>query len=601
MLAQILYIPVAMTNCMPSRRGAEAIVDYLIEEGEPYLFFGPVGHTNMELMHAAADRDEIEPVMARHELVAAYMAEGWYKVTGKPGVVTAHTAPGLGNMVNAFMTSYVNSSSLIGIVSDVPSEWWGRGAHHEVPPYSNAYEVLDPIVKDSWRVGRHSRLPELLPQAFNSAQNGKPGPTLLSVSSDVLGEQADINLPTRNTRTDVPTPVADLEAIDEAAAAVADAETPVMLAGGGTMLSGASDEVVAFAEALGIPVATTDSSKGIIPEDHELSIGVAGVSGMRSANEVISAADLVLAVGTRFKELTTSGWTKGKPFSFPEQTLIQIDINPREIGKHYPVDIRLQGDAAKTLAQLHDDCARRLDLPINYHDTEQFEFVQEAKANWQAEIEDHLNADDSPVRPERIVKELREALPDDGIVVGDTGRNRGVLVKLWETYEPRTLLMDTGEAVMGYSPGAALGAQLAAPDRPVVSVAGDGGFLMSNFALATAIDYDLPVTFVVFNDAAYMGISDLEESFIGESVGTHFNYPGTDERYDINYASMAADFGVSAERVDDPEDLGAVLETAIEADEPYLVDVVTTKESGDIDTGGVWKIPGRGGDSTSWE
>lgn len=586
---------------MHSRRGAEAIVDYLIEEEVPYLFFGPVGHTNMELMHAAADRTDIEPVMARHELIAAYMAEGWYKVTGEPGVVTAHTAPGLGNMVNAFITGYVNGSSLVGIVSDVPSDWWGYGAHHEVPPYSNAYEILDPVTKRNWRIGRSSRLEDLLPQAFNSAQNGKPGPTLLSVSSDVLGEKAEFDLPTKDTRTDVPTPVADGDAIAEAAAALEAADNPVLLAGGGTIASGAADEVVSFAETFAVPVATTDSAKGVIPEDHDLAVGVAGVSGMRSANDIIGASDLVLAVGTRFKELTTSGWTAGKPFDFSEQTLVQIDINPSEIGKRYPVDVRLQGDAAKTLAALHEAYGGRTDGPDDYRETDRFDVIQEAKVAWQADVETHLESDESPIRPERIVSELREALPRDGIVVGDTGRNRGALVKYWETYEPRTLLMDTGEAVMGYSPGTALGAQIAAPDRPVVSVSGDGGFLMSNFALATAVDYDLPVTFVVFNDSAYMGISDLEESFMGESVGTQFTYPGTDDRYDIDYASMASDFGVTAERVSDPENLGAILSDAIVADEPRLVDVVTTRTSVDIDTGGAWNIPGRGGESSSWE
>lgn len=577
----------------PNRNGraAEHIVDFISELGVSHLFMGPVGHTNLELLEATKERDDIDTIMTKNELVAGYMACGYYRVTHKPGVVSTHTTPGLGNALNQFASSFLNSSAIVDLHTDSPAAWRGRNSHHEVH-WGGAYDMSEPVTKNMWDVTDVSHLQEAIPQAFNTALSGRPGPTLVNLPMDVLADQDSdpIESPDGHIVRDVPEPSDDR--IEKVINYLTAADRPILLAGGGTIISEAADELREFAEAIQLPVATTDSAKGIIPENHDLSVGVIGGSGMGSANETVNEADLVLGIGTRFGEFSTSAWTYGKPFRFPEQDLIQVDINPKEIGRYYSVDVGVVADASKTLDALTDAVQSR---PENATDIGSPSFVEAARENvseWEQKLEDYYELD-TPMTMGAVVKELRRQLPDDGIVTADSGKNRGEMVKSWETRQPQTMIMDTGNGAMGYGVCAALGAKAGAPDRPVVSVSGDGGFVMVNMVLATAVEYDLPVKWIIMNDQGFVAIAGLQEAYFGGEHKTHFRRSDS-EPYDIDYVQMADSFGVPAQRAETPEELRTAIDDALSVDSPYLIDARVSRMGPGVDNGAQWVQAGRG-------
>lgn len=581
---------------MSKKRGSEAVVEYLEQASVEQIFFGPIGHTNFELWHALEENDsEILPVEARNEFVAGYMAAGYAKAAGEPAVVSAHTTPGLGNMVAPMASAFVNSTPIVNISSTPPAKWWGRSPHHEIPPYSETHDIYTPITKAKWKINDPDRVYEVLSNAFSQSVTGKPGPTLVALAADLLGEYADYGeIPNHSTHVPQTRTVAEPEAIVDAVDRLSDAENPVILAGGGAKISRAQDSLLELSERLSIPVATTDSGKGVFPETHEYSVGVVGVAGSRVANEIVADADVVFAIGTRFKELTTAAWNPEEIFSFPPQSLIQLDINGAEIGKYYPVDVPLIGDADGTTEELNkcleDEGLKRSQCP-------QKDRIDELRSEWQAEFKALVDHDRNQVQVVDIVSSLQEILSQDAILTAGSGRNKSVPAQLYNVHNPESLILDTGVGTMGASPGYAIGAQIAYPERDVVCIEGDGGMHLSFSALATAKEYDLPITFVVFNDSAYTGIASLQKAYVGESMGTEFELD--EARYDINFSTMAEAYSVPSTQVTKSENLHAALEKGVNHCGPYVVDVVLPRESPSPDPGVDWGLPGRG--AGTWE
>lgn len=572
---------------MSRKRAAERIVDFLAACDIEYLFMGPVGHTNLELLHATEGRDDVEVIMTKHELIAGYMACAYYRVTGKPGVVSTHTSPGLGNALNQFASSFLNSSVVVDLHTDSPADWRGQNAHHEFG-WGGAYDMADPVTKETWDVTDPDKLTEAIPQAFSTAKTGRPGPVLVNLPMDVLAAQTDEAIPPLEEHTPKHPPRPSAEAIADALDALAAANRPVLLAGGGTIVGDAAGALREFVDAVPIPVATTDSAKGVMPEDDPRCVGVVGGSGPGSANEIVGEADLILGVGTRFGEFSTSAWTEGMPYRFPEQDLVQVDINPEEIGRYYPVDVGIEGDAAETLRALTEAVD---DLETIGSES----FVDRARSAveaWDDEVSDYYELD-APLTMGSVIATLRDSLPRDAIAVADSGKNRGEMVGGWTTYEPNTILMDSGNGAMGYGPCAALGAQAAAPDTPVVSVSGDGGFVMVCNVLATAVEYDLPVKWVILNDHGFVSIAGIQEAYFGGEMDTHFRRADGAE-YDIDFAAMAEAFGVTARRVSTPSGLEDAVDEMIELDGPYLLDAQVSREGKDADNGAQWVQAGRG-------
>lgn len=584
------------TDNMTKKRGSEAVIEYLEQASVDQIFFGPIGHTNFELWHALVETDsDIVPVEARNEFVAGYMAAGYAKASGEPAVLSAHTTPGLGNMVAPMASAYVNSTPIVNISSTPPAKWWGRSPHHEIPPYSETHEIYAPITKAKWKVNDSDRMYEVLSNAFSRSITGKPGPTLVALAADLLGEFADYGeIPDHSTHVPQTQAIAEPEAVVGAVDELADAEQPIILAGGGAKISRAQNSILDVAERLSIPVATTDSGKGVFPETHELSVGVVGVAGSRVANEIVADADVIFAVGTRFKELTTAAWNPEEIFSFPSQQLIQLDINGAEIGKYYPVDIPLIGDADGTIQEmvriLEDEDIERSKCPQEAR-------INELKSEWQAEFRALVDHDEEQVQVVDIVHSLQEILGKEAILTGGSGRNKSVPAQLYNVHNPESLILDTGVGTMGASPGYAIGAQVAYPDREVVCIEGDGGMHLSFSALATAKEYDLPITFVVFNDSAYTGIASLQKAYVGKSMGTEFELD--ERRYDVDFSTMAEAYGVPSTQVTESTDLHSALEAGVNHDGPFVVDVVLPRESPSPDPGVDWGLPGRG--AGTWE
>jgi acetolactate synthase-1/2/3 large subunit len=558
--------------------GAQMIVESLIEERVPYMFVGPPGPC--ALVDALYHRqDKIKSILVRHEQVGANMADGFFKASHRPGVFCVHGGPGLQNTVIGLATSLVHSSAVIAIAGITSTQWWGKGGHQELGTKEDADSsaICKPIVKQTWGIVRPDRIPEIMHRAFNVATTGKPGPVLLSVPVDMFTQSADVEI-SKPAQHRPQRPMGDPASLERIAQILTAAERPVLIAGGGVILAECGAEVQKLAEKLSIPVATSYSGKGAFPEDHILSVSAVGAWGTRSANRLISEADTILALGTRLNQSIANGWSYADPFAIPPTRLLQIDINPHEIGRNFPVEVGVVGDLKSSLQYILQFLEKK-----GAKASAGSSWAKKAAAyreDWNRELFPRFNSAQTPILPERAIKELRDLLPRDAIVLADAGNNRGFICNLWNTYAPQTLFMDSGNVAMGYGPSAVLGAQLARPDKLVVSISGDGGFAQVNTVLATAVEYSIPVKWVVLNDRALGHIVFLQKEYHGSRVlCTRFETVADHSTYDLHFPTLAKAYHVPSERVERPSDLRDAIVRMIKTDGPYLLDIVIDPEA----------------------
>jgi acetolactate synthase-1/2/3 large subunit len=556
-----------------TRRGAEIIVDCLVDRGVPYVFVGPPTNQQFAFLDALYDRtDRIRPIVVRHEAQAPLMADGWFKATRRPGVFNVGTGPAIANSVLGVMSSYSCGAGIIGISGQAPTSLWGRNAMQEVQgkTWADGHRILEPIVKRYWQVPNARRLPEVIGQAFTTAVSGRPGPVLVDVPMDVLEAPVD----------DVPRPVqaapsrpgGDPEAVRHALELLGAAPRAVILAGGGAAGADASAELVRVAEKLRLPVVTTTTGKGVIPADHPLAFGAIGVMGSAPAMRAAAEADVVLALGTRLTEWTTSSWLPGLPFERSRTRLIQVDIEPTEIGRSFPVELGIAGDVRHVLAQL-------LALPTDERGS--YGTRPEGRDAWLRDLET-LRDDDSnratappaagTVRADAFIRSLRGVLPRDAIVLPDAGNHGSLMDNIWPAYEPQTYIVDKGSHAMGYAPCAALGVKLARPERTVVVVTGDGSFTQVNWVLATAQEHGIAVKFVIIDDGALGGCVGAQEAFFdGRIIGTRFEIHSTGAPYRQDFVQLAAAYGVPAGAIDDPSEVSDAIRRMVQEPGPYLL------------------------------
>jgi acetolactate synthase-1/2/3 large subunit len=471
----------------PPPTAAEQLVGYLERRGVRHVF-GLCGHTNIAVLAAMAGSD-IEFVNVRHEQVAAHAADGYARVTGRAGVVLSHLSPGLTNAATGVANAALDCIPMVVIAGDVPSHYFGRHPHQEVNLHADAsqHEIYRPFVKRAWRVDRAELLPEVVEKAFLLAESGQPGPVLVDVPMDVFSQPLDPALFARlahNTRQLVGASLDD----DTARAIVtrlAGAQRPVLYAGGGVLLSRASDELERFVDHMGIPVAHSLMGKGALSDDHPLVLGMTGFWGTRLVNDTCLAADVLLAIGTRFKEADSSSWYRGFTFDIPPTALIHIDIEPSEIGRTFPAEIGVVADARAALAALNR-AARDL-FPDGVERREVAALIAAFRAGFADDNRGMATSDAFPMMPERILADVRAELPDDAYVTTDVGWNKNGVGQQFPIRTPGTVLTPGGFATMGFGPSAAIGAKLAAPGRTVVSLVGDGGFGQNPAMLATAV------------------------------------------------------------------------------------------------------------------
>ncbi len=530
-------------STVATRTGGEWVVEALRAEGVRHAF-GIPGIHNLAIYDALLRQADIGHVVARHEAGAGFMADGYARASGRPGVVLVTTGPGLTYALTPLVEAYAGSQPLLLVASDIPRALIGKGlgALHEVP---NQIDCVRPVCRWAETLGAGRDIPGAVQGAFHLFRTGRPGPIALSIPTDLLTARVEAQLtpPGRGRR-----PPCDVRLLEAAAGHLREARRPLVVAGGGVVAAEASGELTALAGRLGAPVVTTVMGRGALPETHPLWLGV--LPNNRTTQAALEAADVVLAVGCRFAHRSTRGLLLNLEFR-PEQVLIHLDLDPTVIGKLHPPTLGIVGDARDGLAGLL--AVLGPGAPRAAWDPRQLEAARAARSpRYTATID-------------RLLRILREALPADAIVVSDqTGIN------YWMEWHfpvlaPRTFLYPVGSATLGYAVPAAIGAKVACPERAVVAVAGDGGFLYSVNELATAVKYGLPIVFLVLNDQRYGAIKWLQEAIFGRWGEADLTNP--------DFPALARAFGAAGERVDGLDALGPALAKALAHPGPTLLEL----------------------------
>jgi acetolactate synthase-1/2/3 large subunit len=524
------------------------------------------------------------------------MADGYARAKRRTAVLLSHLGPGLTNAATGVANAALDSIPMVVIAGDVPSHYYGKHPHQEVNLHADAsqHEIYRPFVKRAWRVERPDLFPEIIEKAFQLAESGRPGPVLVSVPMDIFSKEVDPALFARlshNTRS-LQKPSIDDETAARIVGALAQAKRPVIYAGGGVILADAAEELREFASHFSIPVAHSLMGKGVLPDDHPLVLGMTGFWGTKFINQKCREADYVFGVGTRFAEADCSSWDARFTFSMPPTRLIQIDIDPAEIGRNYPVEIGAVADLKQALRVLLR-VAKKL-----YPDGRQNDALVKEIAAYRREFvqsnEQHVRNGAYPMRPERILAAVREVLPRDALITTDVGWNKNGVGQQFPVYTPGSILTPGGYATMGFGAPAALGAKLACPDKVVVALVGDGGFGQNPAMLATAVESDIAVVWVVMNNYAFGTIAGLSMAHYGTPFGCVFRKDG--QPYSPDFAAIARAYGAEGVQIRSAEEFKPALERAVKSGKPFVIDVAMLNEP--VPTGGHWNIndiysPGR--------
>ena len=569
--------------------GGQIAVKCLESAGVDYVF-GLCGHTVIGMLDPMID-SPIEFISFRHEQMAAHAADGYFRVTHKPGVVLTHLGPGITNATTGVANAALDSSALVVISGDIPSQHFGRDAHQEFKMHGDAtqYEIYKPFVKRAWRVHRTEALPGILARAFAIATSGRPGPVLVDVPMDLFSRRAEVDIPQMAARMSSGQRMrGDEQLIERAVKLLVEAERPLIYAGGGVILSEASQHVAPLAEALGAPVAYSLMGKGALSDDHPLAVGMTGFWGTPTANRLCREADVILAVGTRFAEASSSSWISKYTFAIGPTKVIQVDLDEQELGKNYPIEIGILGDAGAVFEDILLG-VKDVKKGYNWKEDARLQPIADEMTAWRQEISAHNASDAVPIRPERILSEVRELLPKDGIVVTDVGWNKNGLAQQFPIYEPMTHLPPSGLATMGFGPAAVIGAQLGAPQKKVITLIGDGAMSSVLGVLATAKERNIPAVWLVMNNRSYGTIYGLQNQAYGRDIGTKFVCQESQKDYNPDFAAVARAFDIEGIMIDKPDQLRPALEKAFNADAPVLLDVIMDRDVG-VPTDGYWDI-----------
>lgn len=561
---------------MGEMSGAEALVRCLENEGVEFVF-GTSGHTNLALLDAFND-SEIRFIAVPHEQMATHAADCYYRVSGRPGVVLTTLGPGLGNTVTGLLDAAQDCSAVLLITGNVPSSQEGREAFQELAMHgdANQVDILRPAVKRAWHVSRVGDVTFAMARALNVALTGRPGPVVVDVAMDVFTAVEDIEIPEMGSRRPHGRPRADADATRQALTLLAEASSPLIVAGGGAVLSDAQEPLRGLAEHFAIPVITSMIGQGALPNDHLLYGGFTGAVGTPTAHELARHADVALAVGTKFSELDCNSWSEEAYLPIQDSCrLIHIDIEPTEIGRIYPTEIGLVGDAYAVLDEMVT-IARESSRAADLAGHPRVSALVRARAEWQAQKESlYAIEDELPLEAAAVVNALRQVMPPDGVLVTGVGI-RHLVGQHFTLTNPRTHIVASGNGTMGLSVPGVLGVSLALPDRVAVSLTGDGEFRSLASTLAVAVEHDIPAVWVVINNGGMHSISLYQNRHYGRTNGTLFVDEKTGEPRPVDYVALAAAFGVDALRIERGTDLVQVLRHAVDARRPFLVDVPVT-------------------------
>ena len=547
---------------MPRMTGARFMAETMKEYGVSHVFYMPMIVTRalMEM-----EKVGIRRIMTHSEKAAAYMADGYARAAHRPAVCMAQNV-GAANLAAGLQDAYLGCSPVVAIT--------GRAA--PMNQYRHNYQEIDhvqpfnAVTKYNAMVDSTEQLPLLLRQAFRSATSGTPGPAhldlLSSNGSAIMDAESDLEVIVEAPFAHVPPfrGEPEMEMIRDAARVLTSARRPVIIAGGGVTSSQAQREVVELAEMLSIPVATSLNAKGTIPDDHPLSVGVCGTYSRRCANQVVSEADLVFFIGSHTGSQVTTEWqipALGTP-------VVQLDIDPAELGRSYPIQVGLQGDARASLRKLIEAME-----PLGPR-SEWVARAQQLVRDWRESVAPQVNSDSSPIRPERLCREITEWMPSDGVLVTDTGHSGIWTGTMVDSKTPEQMFLRCAGS-LGWAFPAAMGAKCARPDRPVMCFTGDGGFWYHLSELETAARYGInTVTVVNNNHSLNQEKRGNERYYQGESGNSDelWVFPDTD------FAKVAQDMGCFGIRVDQPNQIQPAIEEALASGKPAVIDVVSAIE-----------------------
>jgi len=566
---------------------ANQLVAYLERRGVQHIF-GLCGHTNIAVLSALSKSETIKFVNVRHEQIAAHAADGYARVTKRASVVLSHLGPGLTNAATGVANAALDSIPMVVIAGDVPSHYYGKHPHQEISLHADAsqWEIYRPFVKRAWRVEKAILFPEIIEKAFALAESGRPGPVLVDVPMDIFSEEIPVALFDRlnqNTKQ-LYRPGLDQTIAEKIVATLANAAKPLIYVGGGVVLADAALEVREFAAHMGIPVAHTLMGKGVVSDDHPLTLGMTGFWGTKFINDRCLNADYVLGLGTRFSEADCSSWYPEYTFSFPPSKLIHIDIDPTEIGRNFPVEIGAIADiksAATTLLKV----ARTM-YPAGFDNAQEKADILAYRAEFVEANRAAAESEAFPMSPQRILAEVRKALPSSAIITTDVGWNKNGVGQQFPIFEAGSILTPGGLATMGFGSSAAVGAKIAAPERVVVSLIGDGGFGQNPAVLATAAADNIAVVFIIMNNYAFGTIAGLQKAHYGTTLGTIFEKDGLP--YSPDYAAIARAYGVEGIRINAAAEFGPALQAAVASGTAVVIDVPMVNNP--VPTAGHWNI-----------
>jgi acetolactate synthase I/II/III large subunit len=577
---------------MAGRKGAELIVEFLIEQKVPYVF-GICGHGNVGILdelHAA--RDRITLISPRHEQTAGHMADGFFRVRHQAAATLTSCGPGSANLIMALAVALTDSSAFLALSANVPTSQFNRGPFQELNRHFQADfpNLVRSVVKRSFQPTRVDMLPLALRQAYATMLAGRPGPVNLDVPFNLFQEEDEVELEAAPVeRLGARRSGACEEDVASALAMIREARRPVLFIGHGVTLSEAGAELTLLARRLSIPVISSPNGMGCLDMEDPLSLGFIGRNGAYPANQAGRRADLVIALGARFDDRSASSWLPGYSWNFPTARLIQVDVDPAEIGRNYPPTLGIVADARTFLRQILAGIERDAAEPSRlapWHGE-----IAGWREEWEAFVRPGFELHASPIRPERIVADCRKVLPDDAIITLDSGVHHNWFMQFWSARRPQGMLNTWGFSGMGFGVSSVLGAKLAAPERPCVSICGDGGFTMTPHVLCTAVEYDIPVVWVVWNNFAWGAIRDIQHGlFGGREIGTAFHVGDNRAPYNPDFAAWARAAGAEGRTVTRSQDFAGALEEAVGCGRPCLLDVHVDANVRPPATG-TWALP----------
>jgi acetolactate synthase-1/2/3 large subunit len=564
-------------------RVVDAVAQYFVNEGVEH-YFGYIGATVWPILDALIDKPQLKEIQPKHEAAAVQMADAYYRLKHKVAPVIVTKGPGVLNTVCAVANAMHDSSAVVLIAGAGPTQFFDKGGFEEVYYHQteDTTSVFRPIVKRAWLVVRPENTLDVLARAFKTATTGRPGPVLVQLPWDIQCSEFVFDVPDPKTLKPVGRTRGDSTAIKRAADLLLSARKPLIVVGGGAMTSESLPEILLLSTRYSIPIVTSLMAKGAVSDNEPLSLGQIGRAGSGAANQCAKDADVILGVGCRFTDWETINWKPNVVFGIPPSKLIQIDIDESEIGRNYPVELGIVGDAKATLEDLLNSMEvisprEKENQRQRIHDWSQA--VVNRKADWEKTLSKDLLSDVVPIHPARLLHEIRSTVPDNTIFFNDIGEmiqnGQGYL----KIIQPKSWFINGGMFQMGWGGVAVLTGKLLNPDKPCVALIGDGAFLMCNYALATAVEHNLAAIWIIFNNYGpnLERKAEVDLYHRSHSWGS-FSMQNGGSLYNPDFVKMAESFGAKGTHAKSPSEVREAIRKALDSKSPYVIEVPTNRD-----------------------